>query len=88
VHPLRRFLQHGMRVALTTNNRLFLDTTLSGEFRLATDEFDLTLLEVENLCLSAFKSAFLPQSERVELVRRAVAEFNRVRRRHHLEVAE
>ncbi len=88
VHPLRRFLQHGLRVALTTNNRLFLETDLTSELRLAADEFDLTLLEIENLCLSAFKSAFLPQSERVALVRRAVKEFSAVRLRHGLEVAE
>jgi adenosine deaminase len=88
VHPLRRFLQHGMRVALTTNNRLFLDTDLTGEYRLATDEFDLSLLEVENLSLSSFKSTFLPQAERVALVRRAVKGFSEVRRRHGLEVAE
>jgi adenosine deaminase len=88
VHPLRRFLQHGLRVALTTNNRLFLDTTLTDELRLAADEFDLTLLEIENLCLSAFKSSFLPQAERVVLVRRAVAGFSEVRLRHGLGVAE
>lgn len=88
VHPLRRFLQHGMRVALTTNNRLFLDTDLTGELRLAVDEFDLSLLEVENLCLSGFKSAFLPQVERVALIRRAVAGFSEVRASHGLEVAE
>ncbi len=88
VHPLRRFLAAGIRVALTTNNRLLLDTDLTRELRRAVDTFDLTLLEIENLVISSFKSAFLPQAERGRLVRRAVDRFAHVRRAHGLEVAE
>jgi adenosine deaminase len=88
VHPLRRFLRRGIRVALTTNNRMLLDTTLTRELRLAVDLFDLNLLETENLLLGGFKSSFLHQGERKALIRRAVAGFTEARRKHGLEVAE
>jgi len=88
VHPLRRFLRAGMRVVLTTNNRMLLATDLTRELRFAADTFDLTLLDLENLQLSAFKSSFLPQAERVAMVRRAVASFGEVRQRHGLEAGE
>jgi adenosine deaminase len=87
-HPLRRFLRAGLRVTLGTHNRLFLGNDLSGELRLAATTFDLTLLEVENLLIAGFKSAFLPQNRRIELMRRAIAEFSEVRRRHGLEAVE
>ncbi len=87
-HPLRRFLRAGMRVTLCTNNRLLLDNDLTSELRLAADTFDLTLLDIENLLLAGFKSAFLPQAARVVSMRRAVAEFGEVRQRHGLEAGE
>jgi len=85
-HPLRRFLRHGLRVVLTSNNRLFLDTDLTGELRRAADTFDLTLLEVENLLVASFKSAFLPQPARIERIRAALSRFREVRAQHGLEV--
>lgn len=88
VHPLRHFLERGIRVTLTTNNRLFLDTDMTRELRYAADTFDFNLLEIENLLLAGFKSAFLPQGERVELIRGAIAAFDAVRARHGLETAE
>jgi len=86
-HPFRRFLRRGIRVVLTTNNRLFLATDLTRELRLAADTYDLTLLEVENLLVSGFKSAFLPQAKRVEAIRDALTRFREIRAQHGLEVS-
>ncbi len=86
-HPLRRFLRYGVRVTLCTNNRLLLDTDLTGELRRAVDVFDLSLLEMENILLAGFKSAFLSQQTRVELMRMAIEQIGEARRRHGLEVA-
>jgi len=86
-HPLRRFLRHGLRVTLCTNNRLLLGNDFTSELRLAVDTFDLTLLEMENFLLAGFKSAFLPQRRRVELMRSAIKQISEVRHRHGLEVA-
>jgi adenosine deaminase len=87
-HPLRRFLRAGLRVTLCTNNRLLLETDFTRELRLAADTFDLSLLEIENILLAGFKSAFLPQAERAERMRLAVAEFAEVRKRHGLEASD
>jgi adenosine deaminase len=78
-HPLRRFMRAGLRATLNTANRMFLQTTLTDELRLAADTFDLTLVEIENLLVAGFKSAFLPQRERVAMLRRAIDRFIAVR---------
>lgn len=84
-HPLRAMLRQGLRCTLTTNNRLFTGNTLSDEYRLAADTFDLTLLELENLVISSIKSAFLPQATRKALLKRCIGSFPELRRRHGLE---
>ena len=71
-HPLRRYLDLGLRVTLNTDNMLFARTTMCCELRLAVDTFDLNLLETETLMLNGIKSAFLPQAEKVAMVREAV----------------
>jgi len=86
-YPLRRFLRAGLRVTLCTNNRLLLKTDFTNELRLAVDIFDLTLLEIENILLAGFKSAFLPQDRRVEIMRDMVHRFGEVRRKYGLEAA-
>lgn len=87
-HPLRRFLRDGIRVTVCTNNRMFLSNTLTTELRRVVDTFDLTLLEIENIVINGFKSAFLPRAERVALLKRALGEFRAVRGRHGLEVPQ
>ena len=78
-HPLRRYMDRGLRVTLNTDNTLFARTDLVRELRLAADVFDLTLLEVETLLLNGFKSAFLPQLTKAELIREAAETFNTLR---------
>ena len=65
---------------------MFLSNTLTSELRQVADTFDLTLLEVENIVITGFKSAFLPRAERVAMLRRAIEEFKAVRERLGLEV--
>lgn len=87
-HPLRRYLDLGLRVTLNTDNRLFVPTDLVRELRLAADAFDLTLLEVENLLLNGFKSAFLPARPRAALVERALQRFGELRDEMRLDALE
>ncbi len=72
-HPLRRYLDLGLRVTLNTDNTLFARTSPYRELRLAVDTFDLNLLETETLVLNGIKSAFLSQGEKSDLIREAVA---------------
>ncbi len=67
-HPLRQYLDLGLRVTLNTDSRLFTRSTLCRELRLAVDTFDLNLLEAETLMLNGVKSAFMPQREKAALI--------------------
>lgn len=78
-HPFRHYLQKGLRVCLNTDNTLFARTSPVRELRLAVDTFDLTLLETENLLINGFKSAFLPERRKREMVVAALARFAALR---------
>ncbi len=87
-HPLRRYLDTGLRVSLNTDNRLFARTSLCRELRLAVDTFDLNLLETETLVLNGIKSAFLPQGEKADLIREAVTTLVSLREKFALDEME
>lgn len=72
-HPLRRLLDQGLAVTLSTDNWLMSDVTLSGEYALATDQFGLTAGEIRRLVVNAVSAAFLPLPERRALAGEIVA---------------
>ena len=74
-HPIRRFMEEGLRVTLNTDNRLVSGTTVTNEYRLAVENYDLSEDEVLGLVINGFKSAFLPMKEKVQLVDQILAEF-------------
>jgi len=78
-HPLRYYLDLGLRVTLNTDNTLFARTSIARELVLAVQTFDLTLLETENLLLNGFKSAFLPERQKADLVSEALETFTSLR---------
>jgi adenosine deaminase len=67
-HPFRIFYQQKFRVFLNTDNRLMSNTTLSREFEVAAETFDLTLNDFEILTINAMKSAFLPYDQRCKFI--------------------
>ena len=74
-HPLERFLAAGLRVTLNTDNRLVSATTVTNEFHLAVEAYDLDEDAVLGMVMNGFKSAFLPLDEKVWLIDRILAEF-------------
>ncbi|MEN8007732.1 MAG: adenosine deaminase [Candidatus Krumholzibacteriota bacterium] len=80
-HPFRFYLKEGLRVCLNTDNTLFARTSPLRELRLAVDTFDLTLLETENLIINGFKSAFLPEKAKGDMVHEALETFASLRDR-------
>ena len=74
-HPLERFLAAGLRVTLNTDNRLVSATTVTNEFNLAVEAYDLDEDAVLGMVMNGFKSAFLPLDEKVRLIDRILAEF-------------
>ena len=74
VHPFKYYLDQHLRVTLNTDNRLISDTTLTEEYLLAVNTFNLTLQDIRTIIINGFKSAFLPHNERRELIREVVDE--------------
>ena len=67
-HPIRRYLETGLRLTLNTDNRLVSGTTVTHEYALAVEHFGLTMDEVLWLVMNGFKAAFLPLDEKVHLI--------------------
>ncbi len=81
-HPLRQYLDAGLRVTLCADNWLMSDVTLSGEYALAAETFALDDTAIETLVLNGFRSAFLPAADREALVGEASGQFRDPRGRH------
>lgn len=60
-HPLRQFIDAGLRTALTTELPEWYGTTLSGEYEAAAQTFGLTHDEIEMLALNAVRGSFLDE---------------------------
>ena len=75
-HPIRRYLEEGLRITLNTDNRLVSGTTVTNELELAVDHFDLSAEQIVHLVMNGFKSAFLPLASRVRLMERILDELD------------
>jgi adenosine deaminase len=74
-HPIRRYMEEGLRVTLNTDNRLVSGTTVTKEYQLAVENYGLSQDEVLGLVMNGFKSAFIPLKEKALLVDQVLAEF-------------
>jgi adenosine deaminase len=67
-HPFKVLYREKFRVTLNTDNRLMSNTTMTKEFEAAAETFGLTLDDFEKITINAMKSAFLPYSQRCDLI--------------------
>lgn len=77
-HPLKFYLDLGLRVTVNTDNRLVTDTTVTRELMLMQQTFDLSFDEIRTLLVNGFKSAFVPFHEKAELLRQVNREIDEV----------
>jgi adenosine deaminase len=77
-HPVKFYLDFGIRVTINTDNRLMTDTTVTKELLLTAKQFDLTAGDVRNILVGGFKSAFLTFHDRAQLVRKAQNEMDEI----------
>jgi adenosine deaminase len=63
-HPLRRMLEAGLSVSLSTDNRLMSGVSLSDELRSAHDLLGLDRATLQRLNRSAATASFLPEAAR------------------------
>jgi adenosine deaminase len=67
-HPVRRYLDAGLNVTLSTDSWLMSGVILTDEYWLAHRELGFTRQEIDRLILNGFESAFLPWPERQALL--------------------
>ncbi len=77
-HPLKFYLDLGIRVTINTDNRLITNTTVSRELWLMQQTFDLSLDDIRTIIVNGFKSAFIPFHEKAELLRQVNKEIGEV----------
>ena len=73
-HPFKYYIDEKIRVTLNTDNRLISNTSLSNEYEIAINNFNLNENEIRTIIINGFKSAFLPHNKRRELIRKVADE--------------
>ncbi len=81
-HPIKKYLEAGMRITLNTDNRLVSGTTVTNELALAVEHLDMSEEEIAKLVLDGFKSAFLPLAEKAKLINHVLDEFEALGVKH------
>ncbi|MCB9745835.1 MAG: adenosine deaminase family protein [Alphaproteobacteria bacterium] len=61
-HPFRRMLDAKLSATLCTDNRLVSHTTVTKEYALAVEAFDMSAKELRNTVIYGFKRSFFPGS--------------------------
>ncbi len=73
-HPFKFYFDNHLRVTLNTDNRLMSNTTLTDEYWLAFQNYQLTPDNIRSIIINGFKSAFLHHNERRELIKEVMNE--------------
>ncbi len=68
-HPLKFYFDYGLRVTINTDNRLITDTTVTREYWTAHQEMGLSLEDLTTIIVSGFKSAFLPNRQKQDMLK-------------------
>ena len=76
-HPFKQYMNQKIRVTLNTDNRLISNTTLSNEYEIAINTFNLNENEIRTIIINGFQSAFLPHNKRRKLIRKITDELER-----------
>ncbi len=77
-HPVDFYVDYGLRVTINTDNRLMSDTTVSRELHLCHQHYGWSLQTIKQIIIAGFKSAFMPNREKTELlgeINRELAQF-------------
>lgn len=74
VHPITRMLNLGLYVTINSDDPSISQITLSDEYRMVCDDLGLSVELLRYSILAAARASFLPESEKVELVKSLAAE--------------
>lgn len=67
-HPFGILFKEKFRVTINTDDRLMSNTSMTNEFLIAVENFDLNLDDIEKITLNSMKSAFIHYDERLHYI--------------------
>lgn len=77
-HPVKRYLDAGLKVTLCTDSWLMCGVSLTDEYVLAQETFGLSRADIDRLILNGFEGAFLPWPDKQALLARVRAELEEI----------
>lgn len=83
-HNFKHMLSNRMSVTICTDNRLVSDTTVSKEFKLAVDHFDIPVKHLKDIVAYGFKKSFYPGHyiDKRNWAKKVMMHFDRVAKKH------
>ncbi len=83
-HNFKHMLANRMSVSICTDNRLVSDTTVSREFQLAVDNFDIPLKHLKDIVAYGFKKSFYHGQyiDKRNWAKKVVQHFDKVAKKH------
>jgi adenosine deaminase len=69
-HPIKAFLDHGIKVCLNTDDPAVEGIEIKDEYRLAKEQLQLSQAQLKQIQLNGLDSAFLSQSDKQALLKR------------------
>ena len=85
-HKFKSILDHRIAATLCTDNRLVSNTTVSKEYRLMIDHFDLSMNRLKDIVADGFKKSFFGQDYVIKrtYAKKCMQYFNEVAKKHGL----
>jgi adenosine deaminase len=83
-HNFRHMLENRMSVTLCTDNRLVSNTTVSKEYKLAVDNFDIQVKHLKDIVAYGFKKSFYPglYIEKRNYAKKCMMYFDEIAKKH------
>jgi len=66
-HPVRRYVDRGLKVTINTDDPKMFGNSLAEEFRLLSDHFGFSRQEIRTLIVQGIEAAWLPAERQREL---------------------
>jgi adenosine deaminase len=67
-HPVRRYVDRGLRVTINTDDPRMFGNTLADEFRVLSECFDFTRQEIRQLIVQGIEASWLPVERQQQLI--------------------
>ena len=85
-HSLKKMLDHKLSVTFCTDNRLVSHTSVSREYGLALDNFDISPSQLKDIVIYGFKRSFSykPYTEKRKYVRQAINYYEKLEKEFHI----